>query len=78
MSLDVALYGPERDQPCRCTCGHEHARRERPCLYDANITHNLNRMADEAGIYEHVWRPEEIGVTTAGSSPRRSGPASRR
>lgn len=35
------------------------------CYYDANITHNLNRMADEAGIYEHLWRPEEIGIYTA-------------
>lgn len=33
--------------------------------YDANITHNLIKMADEAGIYEHLWTPEEIGVTHA-------------
>lgn len=30
-----------------------------------NITHNLGRMAKEAGIYQHLWRPEEIGVTKA-------------
>ncbi len=35
-------------------------------LYWANITHNLNTMADEAGIYEALWRPEEIGITKAG------------
>lgn len=35
------------------------------CVYDANITHNLNTMAEEAGIYKHLWRPEEIGATTA-------------
>lgn len=35
------------------------------CVYDANITHNLNKMAEEAGIYKHLWRPEEIGATTA-------------
>ena len=34
-------------------------------VYDANITHNLNRMAAEAGIYKHLWRPEEIGITKA-------------
>jgi hypothetical protein len=34
-------------------------------VYDSNITHNLGRMADEAGIYQHLWRPEEIGITTA-------------
>lgn len=35
-------------------------------LYEANITHNLNRMAKEAGIYQHLWRPEELNITTAG------------
>ncbi len=34
-------------------------------VYSANITHNLNQMADAAGIYQHLWRPDEIGVTTA-------------
>lgn len=30
-----------------------------------NITHNLNKMAMEAGIYEVLWRPEEINVDVA-------------
>ena len=34
-------------------------------VYSANITHNLNTMASEAGIYEHLWRPDEIGITKA-------------
>lgn len=34
-------------------------------VYEANITHNLNKMAGEAGIYQHLWRPDEIGVTKA-------------
>ena len=34
-------------------------------VYHANITHNLGKMADEAGIYYALWRPEEIGKTTA-------------
>ena len=34
-------------------------------LYDANVTHNLGPMAKEAGIYEHLWRPDEIGIETA-------------
>lgn len=34
-------------------------------VFTANITHNLNRMAKEAGIYEALWRPEEINVSTA-------------
>lgn len=37
-----------------------------PCeIYTRNITHNLNTMADAAGIYKHLWHPEEIGITQA-------------
>lgn len=34
-------------------------------LWEYNITHNLNRMATEAEIYEALWRPSEINVQTA-------------
>jgi len=34
-------------------------------VYSANITHNLNKMADMAGIYEHLWRPDELGIEKA-------------
>jgi hypothetical protein len=34
-------------------------------VYWRNITHNLNKMAMEAGIYEHLWRPEELNITVA-------------
>ena len=34
-------------------------------VFDYNITHNLASMALEAGVYQHLWRPEEIGVTKA-------------
>lgn len=34
-------------------------------VYRANITHNLGKMADAAGIYKPLWRPEEIGATKA-------------
>ena len=34
-------------------------------VYSANITHNLITMAGEAGIYEHLWRPDEINITKA-------------
>jgi hypothetical protein len=33
--------------------------------YSDNITHNLNTMAQQAGIYMQVWRPEECGIKTA-------------
>lgn len=34
-------------------------------VYEANITHNLGKMANEAGIYKYLWRPEECGVIKA-------------
>lgn len=33
--------------------------------YSSNITHNLCKMAEEAGVYEALWRPEEINITKA-------------
>jgi hypothetical protein len=44
-------------------------------VYERNITHNLNKMAGEAGIYECLWRPDEIGVTKAAQliEPLRAG-----
>ena len=33
--------------------------------YSANITHNLGEMAEKAGIYQHLWRPEELNIKTA-------------
>jgi len=49
MSLDVAL-----------TCGHCNGE-----LFSANITHNLNAMAEAVGIYKPVWRPDENGIRHA-------------
>lgn len=34
-------------------------------VYSANITHNLGRMASEAGIYRALWRPDEDGLVKA-------------
>jgi hypothetical protein len=34
-------------------------------VYSCNITHNLNKMAKEAGIYKALWHPEEVGVWRA-------------
>ena len=44
-------------------------------VYWGHITHNLNRMAEEAGIYKELWRPEELGFTKAGQlvQPLRDG-----
>lgn len=45
-------------------------------VYEANYTHNCNVMAEEAGIYRYVWRPDECGdVKQAGDliEPLRRG-----
>lgn len=34
-------------------------------VYEANITHNLGEMAEKAGIYKALWRPEEINAVHA-------------
>lgn len=61
MSLDVYLKAKDGDVCGECGgTGKTHE-----ILYGANITHNLNKMAAEAGIYEACWRPEEIGAKQA-------------
>ena len=65
MSLDVTLTSP------RCpTCGHPEYE-----YFSANITHNLGKMAEEAGVYKACWRPEEVGITKAAQliEPLRNG-----
>lgn len=66
MSLDVYLIGEEKTVECVCNdCGHKHSKTEREILYNANITSNLGVMARKAGIYEALWKPEEIGAIKA-------------
>jgi len=55
MSLDVDLV-----IPACASCGRGPTE-----VYSANITHNLNKMAEAAGIYKVLWRPEEVGITHA-------------
>ena len=59
MSLDVYLH--TITPACSC-CGRPE---ETVCVFDANITHNLNTMAEKAGIYKCIWYPEELGITKA-------------
>lgn len=66
MSLDVYLEEDPKEVGCSCPdCGNEHRKVVSEELFSSNITHNLNRMAGEAGIYELLWRPEEKGVERA-------------
>jgi hypothetical protein len=34
-------------------------------VFTANMTHNLNKMAECAGVYFPVWRPEEVDILKA-------------
>lgn len=34
-------------------------------VYEANITHNVNRIAEAAGCYRELWRPDEVGIDAA-------------
>jgi len=52
MSLDIDLKDPT-------------ATYETESLYSGNITHNLGKMANKAGIYKALWRPEEINAKYA-------------
>lgn len=52
MSLDVYLKDPT-------------ATYEVEPLYWSNITHNLNTMAKEVGIYDALWKPRKIGIKYA-------------
>jgi hypothetical protein len=54
MSLDVTLYSNKCD-----TCGRSEE------VFRANITHNLGAMAEAAGVYEAVWRPDEFAYLKA-------------
>ena len=61
MSLDVSLY---RKYHVKCECGKSEIEKD-GCVYEDNITHNLGDMAEEAGLYYVLWRPEELGKTKA-------------
>ncbi len=58
MSLDVYLRDSVDDE-CKCCW------QQTQDLYWANITHNLNTMADKAWIYEALWHPSEIWAVKA-------------
>lgn len=55
MSLDVGLY---RIKYVSYDMVNFHEEKEE--LYGANITHNLNVMAEQAGIYKALWRPYQL------------------
>lgn len=61
MSLDVYL---DRQRYLSYDKGQTYTE-ETEQVYWANITHNLIKMATQAGIFEVLWKPEEIGKIKA-------------
>ena len=57
MSLDFYLHYPIH-HTCE-KCHYEQKLDSGEVCYRTNITHNLNSMAEHAGIYKCLWRPEE-------------------
>ena len=52
MSLDIHLY--------RSFTWDDTGEKDYDTIFHTNITHNLGKMAEEAGIYKVMWEPEEI------------------
>ena len=62
MSLDVYLTSSKKEIKNCWECGSDYEYQEE--LYTANITHNLGKMAEEADIYDVLWRPFRLhGLT---------------
>lgn len=61
MSLDIMLLNDGIVCP---NCGHEIPDTGGE-VYSQNITHNLTRMASEAGVYEILWHPETAEIERA-------------
>jgi hypothetical protein len=59
MSLDFALL---KHYPGCPQCGRGS---ETVYYFDRNITHNLAAMAQEAGVYDCLWRHSENGIWKA-------------
>ena len=56
MSLDVILY---RNYHVSYDDGKTLEPKKEE-MYSANITHNLGKMAEEAGLYKALWRPYQL------------------
>jgi hypothetical protein len=67
MGLEVLLMEKEvSDHPCTCSdCGMKHTTSYQKTLFSKTITHNLSKMAAEAGIDKILWYPENNEIETA-------------
>lgn len=56
MSLDVSLFRKKLVSYDE----FKTVEKQNELVYSDNITHNLNIMADKAGIYEALWQPHRL------------------
>lgn len=62
MSLDFCLETKPMPHVCP-ECGHNSTKSQE--VFRRNITHNLCKMADKAGIYQALWHPNDKGQVLA-------------
>lgn len=61
MGLSITFTVPDEDLPPICPhCGSKVTPMKE--VFWANITHNLNQMADNAGLYDYMWTVLESGL----------------
>jgi hypothetical protein len=65
MSLDITLTTVKSEKHLCPTCGIGYIGPTPKIVYENNITHNLVPMAREAGLYQFIWRPDELNIRTA-------------
>lgn len=71
MGLSIYLYEPvdikdmDFEDAALKTLGLPHECRGEE-IFECDLTHNLGQMAEFAGVYKCLWRPEELGIETAG------------
>jgi hypothetical protein len=64
MSLDITLYKRleiDSELCLGCLSNDKYHTHVLSIHYDRNITHNYTKMADVAGVYHTIWRPELLG-----------------
>lgn len=66
MGLHIALYETTDINLCECpVCGNTHLNLEREEIFGQSVTHNLSKMAQEAGLYTCLWGIEKLGIKKA-------------
>lgn len=64
-TIEISEEEWRKRNPTREPVRFQNKEEETNIIFSANITHNLGKMANEAGIYLALWRPEELGITKA-------------